>query len=172
MPKRNLTKRRYLRGGAWYNPNSWFSNDSSNVSIGPKRTWGQWWTNTTSNAESSLSGAVSSINPFANKEQPVTITPTPLPLQQQPLQQQQQPMPEEPQKLGPVGGYKRTGYKRTGYKRIILNKKTRKNKNMKKGGSTSIAYYAAPYSNPNDAKPTYWIKGGKIKTKKSHSRHK
>ena len=156
MPKRNLTKRRYLRGGAWYNPNSWFSNDSSNVSIGPKRTWGQWWTNTTSNAESSLSGAVSSINPFANKEQPL----------------QQQQMPEEPQKLGPVGGYKRTGYKRTGYKRRILNKKTRKNKNMKKGGSTSIAYYAAPYSNPNDAKPTYWIKGGKSKTKKSHSRHK
>jgi len=166
MPKRNLTKRRHLRGGAWYNPTSWFSNDSSNVSVGPKQTWGQWWNNKTSSAESSLSGAVSSINPFSNKEQenqqPLQQEPLQQqPLQQQPLQQQEQ-MPEEPQKLGPVGGNKKTG-----------NKKSKK---RQRGGSTSIAYYAAPYANPTDAKPTYWIKGGKQrrrnKTKKSHSRHK
>jgi len=170
MPKRNFTKRRNLRGGAWYNPSGWFSNDSTNVSVGPKRTWGQWWSNNTSSAESSLTGAVNSINPFSNKEQvPIAISPSPSPLQSQPLQSQplQSVSSEEPQKLGPVGGNKKTGNKKTG------NKNTRKNKKMKRGGSTSIAYYAAPYSNPNDAKPTYWIKGGRRnKSKKSHSRRK
>jgi hypothetical protein len=157
MPKRSL-KRRHLRGGAWYNPVSWFSSNQQ-TEVGPKRSWGEWWNSTTGSAESSLQ----SINPFSESTTTTSYTPAPTATTSStpsytanPAIQEQEQMPQQ---LGPVGGRRR--HRRSRGKRYSK-------KQTQKGGKTGVAYYAAPVSNTNTAKPTYWIKGGKRTRRQKH----
>lgn len=149
MAKKTL--KRKMRGGAWYNPMDWFSSDP----MAPKRSWSDWWNSTTSSAENSLvsaqtsvSSAVSSVNPFSS-DQTQTLQ------QSQPTAHQQSYDDQMSSQSYAMGGKKRRSMKQ----------KNRSNKKSKKGGN--IASNAAPVSGTQTAKPTYWIKGG---TKRRHYR--
>jgi hypothetical protein len=143
MGRKTLKKK--MKGGAWYNPMDWFGSDPN----APKRSWSDWWNSTTSSAENSLasaqtsvSSAVSSVNPFS---------------QQPPVQS------FDDQTYSQNSSQSPSSYAMGGKRKLLRNK----SKKLKKGGN--VASNAAPVTDSNSAKPTYWIKGG---TRRRHRKHR
>lgn len=129
---------RKQRGGDWYNPISWFS---SSDPYAPKKSWSDWWSETTGSAENALSGAsqsaqnmVSSANQYLSQD------------------------------INLSGTNNNNQYNATGGKK----NKSRSKKGGNRG--LGITYYATPVSDYKTAQPTYWIKGGKKINKKSKNK--
>ena len=165
MTKHKRTKRRNQRGGAWYNPMSWFSGTGTEDPYAPKKSIFDTITGATTNAVNSANTLVGdaansvtqgasnisdSISSTLNTNVDVTGT-------QQPTDAQPQPVPM------PMGG-----------------KKRRRSRTMKGGkGGLGLTYYASPVSGIKVAQPTTWInystKGGSRRrrtNKRKTRRHK
>jgi hypothetical protein len=135
--------RRKQKGGDWYNPMSWFS--SSSDPYAPKKSWSDWWSETTGSAENALSGAsqsaqnmMSSANQYLSQDVNVT------------------------------------GTNNSQNNQYVANGGKSKKNRSKKGGNRGlgITYYATPVSDYKTAQPTYWIKGGKKKSKRINNSKK
>ena len=153
------TYKRKQRGGDWYNPMSWFS--SSDPYAPPKKSWSDWWSDTTGSAEASLASASESISSGAQNmmssaneylSQDVNVTgQEPIQVQPNPVQ----PNPVQQNLMQPnVGGKRRKSRSRS----------------YKGGKGLGITYYATPVTNIKTAQPNYWIKGGKKSKRKSPSK--
>jgi hypothetical protein len=158
MTKHKRTKRRNQRGGAWYNPMSWFSGTGTEDPDAPKKSIVDTITGATTNAvNSNISDSISST---LNTNVDVTGTQQPTGTQSTGTQStdvQSQPVPV------PMGG-----------------KKRRRSRTMKGGkGGLGLTYYASPVSGIKVAQPTTWLnystKGGsrrrRTNKRKTH-RHK
>jgi len=177
MTKHRKTQRRSQKGGEWYNPVSWFGTSSGDP-YAPKKTWGEWFSgtssaeNTLTDVGNSISTGATNIMNSANKllssnvdftgsqQQPYSNQ---QPIQQQPIQQQQY------------------------LNRSFGGKRKRHSRRLKGGkGGLGLTYYAAPVSGLEVAKPDSWlyyrngpnqysVKGGsrKRKTRKTrrHRKH-
>lgn len=148
------TYQRKQRGGDWYNPASWFSSTPSDPNAPPKKSWSEWWSDTTGSAEASLASASESVSSGAQNmvssaneylSQNVDLTGQ----QEVPNQIQVQ---QNNSNQSPIGGRK--------------SRSKSKSKSYKGGKGLSITYYATPVTDMKTAQPNYWIKGGK-KGKKS-----
>ena len=155
MTKHKRTKRRNQRGGAWYNPMSWFSGTGTEVPYAPKKSIFDTITGATTNAVNSANTLVGdaansvtqgasnisdSISSTLNTNVDVTGTQQPTDAQSTDVQPQPVPMP--------MGG-----------------KKRRRSRTMKGGkGGLGLTYYASPVSGIKVAQPTTWLnystKGG------------
>jgi hypothetical protein len=175
MTKHKRTKRRNQRGGAWYNPMSWFSGTGTEDPDAPKKSIVDTITGATTNAVNSANTLVGdaansvtqgasnisdSISSTLNTNVDVTGTQQPTGTQSTGTQStdvQSQPVPV------PMGG-----------------KKRRRSRTMKGGkGGLGLTYYASPVSGIKVAQPTTWLnystKGGsrrrRTNKRKTH-RHK
>lgn len=175
MTKHKRTKRRNQRGGAWYNPMSWFSGTGTEYPYAPKKSIFDTITGATTNAVNSANTLVGdaansvtqgasnisdSISSTLNTNVDVTGTQQPTdaqPTDVQPIDTQPQPVPI------PMGG-----------------KKRRRSRTMKGGkGGLGLTYYASPVSGIKVAQPTTWLnystKGGSRRrrtNKRKTRRHK
>jgi len=158
------THQRKQKGGDWYNPTSWFSDNSDPNA--PKKSWSEWWSSTTGSAEASLASASESISSGAQNmmssanqylSQDVNLTGNQNSEQmQQPVQNNTIPNNNNPLNNNAIGGKKRKSRSRS----------------YKGGKGLGITYYATPVSNMKTAQPNYWIKGGKKINRKSKNKRK
>lgn len=159
---------RKQRGGDWYNPTSWFSDNSDPNT--PKKSWSEWWSEKTGSAEASLASASESISSgtqnmmsSANQylSQDINLTGNQQQVQQsiQPIQNNNQISQQNP--IMNVSGGKK-------YK----SRTKSKSRSYKGGKGLGITYYATPVSGLKTAQPNYWIKGGKKVNKKSKNKRK
>jgi hypothetical protein len=154
MVKHRRTRtRKSQKGGEWYNP---FKTEDP---YAPKKTWGQWWSETTGSAENTLTnarnsissvttGAMDSANNFIKSD--VNLTGSQPPMQQQTF-----------------GGSRRR----------------RRGRTMKGGkGGLGLTYYATPVSGINMVKPDSWqyyangtnqysVKGGSRRRTRRNRKH-
>jgi hypothetical protein len=161
---RKNTRRKSQKGGAWYNPTSWFQPSDP---YAPKRSWGDYLSGTTNNIENSLSNLSTNIvdktkslgNSISSSISPsseTSVQPTPV--------QTQQPVEtiQEQNQLQPM----------TAGRRRKMSQKMRGGKN-----GLGLSYYATPVSGIKVVEPTYWIYGSKNNMKagskkRNHKMHK
>ena len=147
---RKNTRRKSQKGGAWYNPTSWFQPSDP---YAPKRSWGDYLSGTTNNIENSLSNLSTNIvdktkslgTSISSSISPSSDTSVePIPVQpQQPVETIQQPNQLQPMTAG------------RGRRRKV-SQKMRGGKN-----GLGLSYYATPVSGIKVVQPTYWIYGSK-----------
>jgi hypothetical protein len=169
--KRGRNRSRSQKGGAWYNPLSWFRSETIVVPeeektiinrVGESITSGmQNLDNTLASASTAVSeGTTNLINKTSD------MLNTDIALTQQPQQPQQvQPTQYSNMTTGVVGGKSRR------HRRNLRSKnKTRSRYSSKKGGrGLGLTYYASPVHDIKTAEPTYleYYQGGKKYKKKN-----
>jgi hypothetical protein len=160
---RKNTRRKSQKGGAWYNPTSWFQPSDP---YAPKRSWGDYFSGTTSNIENSLSNLSSNIvdstkslgSSISNSVSSVTSNSNTGVSPVEPLQQDSQNM-EQLQNASPEPTY--------GGKRRMATRKMRGGKN-----GLGLTYYATPVSGIKVVQPTYWEVYGDGHIMKAGSKYK
>ena len=177
------TKKRYQRGGSWLNPTTWFQSDPN----APKKSWGEWFTETSSSTGQGVKGALGTVEGGLNSALNTTKsgfntalssvglaseTTTP-PIQAQPeVNQVNMSNPDNmtnpnnmpiqdnmtnPDNISQNNNQNFDSLQRGG-KRGRRGKQTRRGK---RGGGLGLTYYATPVQNLRVAEPTYWEVYGK-----------
>jgi len=166
-----------------------FENSDPNA---PKKSWGEWFSGTTSGASNMLSSATNSITGAASNfgsniskslNSDVDLTGT-----QQPIQQPTQQPITQYSTQQPIQQYPKQQYPKQQYpiQQPIGGKRAKRSKTMRmKGGKggLGLSYYASPVSDLKVATPTYWevysngtnqytIKGGNRTKKHGHKGRK
>ena len=183
MTKHKRTKRRNQRGGAWYNPMSWFSGTGTEDPYAPKKSIFDTITGATTNAVNSantlVGDAANSVTQGASNisdsisstlNTNVDVTGTQQPTYAQPTYAQ--PTDAQPTDVQPTGTQS--------VPMPMGGKKRRRSRTMKGGkGGLGLTYYASPVSGIKVAQPTTWInystKGGSKRrrtNKRKTRRHK
>ena len=164
MTKHRRTRRKSQRGGDWYNPNSWFGSSES-IEVAPSVNSSE--PGLIDNLSNSVSGAASGAEGFLGstfeKAKGAASGSSSWVSGLFSSGETQAPVQAEEtvynQELQTFGGRRRS--------------KVRRGLRGGKGG-LGLTYYATPVSGIKVAEPTYWIKGGsrrRRKTRKTH-RHK
>jgi hypothetical protein len=170
-----MVKKTYKRkqsGGDWYNPMSWFSDNTTDPYAPPKKSWSDWWSEKTGSAEASLASASESISSGAQNmmssanqylSQDVNLTGSQQNQAQQPVQNNNQI---------PIQNNNISNNNSLNNNAIGGKKRKSRSKSYKGGKGLGITYYATPVSDMKTAQPNYWIKGGKKINRKSKNKRK
>lgn len=168
---RKQSKNRRQNGGAWYNPLSWGQSEDP---YAPKKSWGDWFSNSTSGITSGASNLVngtenllgSATNSITSGAQNAWKSTTGLLSSEQPIASEQPYQTEQPIASVTVQPINNQPLETEGQQIIggtrkkhstTIKYKTNKNKQMRGGkGGLGLTYYASPVSDLKVAQPTYW----------------